>query len=119
VPLIYIISIVLLDVFIFLKLQEVFATLYVNYKKIRLQNTLIMRRSFKTIPCKPKIYFMKNYALALHTFAFLFVSSCNNTKAADEKSRKLLSPLTLWYGRTKKRTKTDPQLSYCHGIEPG
>jgi hypothetical protein len=28
----------------------VFATLYVNYIKIRLQNTLIMRRSFKTIP---------------------------------------------------------------------
>jgi hypothetical protein len=32
-----------LDVFIFLKLlREVFATLYVNYIKIRLQNTLIM-----------------------------------------------------------------------------
>jgi hypothetical protein len=27
---------------------------------------------------------MKNYALALHFFAS-FVSSCNNTKAADEK----------------------------------
>jgi hypothetical protein len=36
-----------LDVFIFLKLlREVFATLYVNYIKIRLQNTLIMRLPF-------------------------------------------------------------------------
>jgi hypothetical protein len=62
---VYIISIVLLDVFIFSKTTgEVFATLYVNYIKIRLQNTLIMRLPFfKTIPCnKPKIYFMKNYA---------------------------------------------------------
>jgi hypothetical protein len=47
VPLIYIISIVLLDVFIFSKTTaEVFATLYVNYIKIRLQNTLIMRLPF-------------------------------------------------------------------------
>jgi hypothetical protein len=36
---------------------------------------------------KPKIYFMKNYALAPHTFASSFVSSCNNTKAADEKKK--------------------------------
>jgi hypothetical protein len=37
---------------------------------------------------------MKNYALTSHTFAFLFVSSCNNTKAADEKKVEKIAVVT-------------------------
>jgi predicted nucleic acid binding AN1-type Zn finger protein len=97
VPLIYIISIVLLDVFIFSKTTaEVFATLYVNYIKIRLQNTFnAFAVLLKQYLCnKPKIYFMKNYALALLIPSLSFVSSCN-TKADEKKRSRKIAVVTV------------------------
>jgi hypothetical protein len=76
-----------LDVFIFLKLLgSICNTIRELYKNKTSEYFNAFAVLFKTIPCnKPKIYFMKNYAL--NFIPSLFVSSCNNTKAADEKKK--------------------------------